>query len=63
MEATGGETAFRSRCSFAYSALACFQDGNVEVGVLPEGEEVLVSRASFGGVALQLVGAAKCRYL
>ena len=34
-----------------------FQDWNVGIGVLPEGEEVLVSRTSFGGVALQRIGA------
>jgi hypothetical protein len=33
------------------------QDGDVGVGVLPEGEEVLIGGAGFGGVALHNVGA------
>ena len=33
--------------------LGLLQDGDVGVGVFPEGEEVLVLGAGFGGVALQ----------
>jgi hypothetical protein len=32
----------RTHCNFAYSASACFKDGDVGVGVFPEGEEVFV---------------------
>jgi len=34
-----------------------FQDGDVRVGVFPEGEEILICRLGFGGVALQGVSA------
>ncbi len=37
--------------------LGCFQDGDVRVGVFPEGEEILIGGFGFGGVALQHVGA------
>jgi hypothetical protein len=37
--------------------LGLLQDGDVGVGVFPEGEEVLICRLGFGGVALQGVGA------
>ena len=37
--------------------LGFLQDGDVGVGVFPEGEEVLVNRARLGGVALKRVGA------
>jgi hypothetical protein len=33
------------------------EDGNVGVGVFPERQEILVSSAGFGGVALHGVGA------
>ena len=33
------------------------QDGDVGVGVFPEGEEVLVCSVGFGGIALESVGA------
>ncbi len=36
--------------------LGFLQDGDVGVGVFPEGEEVLVSGAGLGGVALERVG-------
>jgi hypothetical protein len=36
-----------------------FQEGDVAVGVFPEGEEVLVGSAGFGGVALNSEGAGK----
>ena len=35
-----------------------FQDGDVGIGVFPQGEEVLISAAALGGVAGQRVGAA-----
>src|SRR5579862_3086854 len=34
-----------------------FQDGNVGVGVLPQGEEILIGGAGFVGVALQRIRA------
>src|ERR1700752_3750589 len=37
--------------------LGLLQDGDVGVGVFPEGEEVLVGGAGFGSVVLQDVGA------
>jgi len=37
--------------------LGFFQDGDVGVGVFPEGEKVLVGRFRFGGVALHGIGA------
>ena len=39
--------------------LGLLQDGDVGVGVFPEGEEVLVSGFGFGGVALQGIGSSK----
>jgi hypothetical protein len=39
-------------------SLGLFQDGDVGVGVFPEGEEILIRRLSLGGVALHGVGAA-----
>ena len=38
----------RIYCNFAYSALASLQDGDVGVGVFPDGEEVLIGGAGFG---------------
>src|SRR5690242_3997054 len=37
--------------------LGLLQDGNVGVGVLPEGKEVLIRGAGFGGVALESISA------
>jgi hypothetical protein len=39
--------------------LGLFQDGDVRVGVFPEGEEVLIGGAGLGGVTLQVVSAGK----
>ena len=36
--------------------LGFLQDGDVGVGVFPEGEEILVSRLGFGGIAGEDVG-------
>src|SRR5215472_14871797 len=36
--------------------LGLFQDGNIGVGIFPEGEEILISDARFGLVACQRVG-------
>jgi hypothetical protein len=36
-----------------------FEDGNVGIGVFPEGEEILIRGAGFGGVALQHIGASE----
>ena len=46
---------FASYCNFAYSALACFQDGKVGVGVFPEGEEIFVGRErpNAGGIGIR----------
>ena len=35
------------------------QDGDVGIGVFPEGEEILIRGAGLGGVALQGIGAGK----
>ena len=37
--------------------LGFLQNGNVGVGVFPEGEEILVCTLRFGGVAREAVGA------
>jgi hypothetical protein len=37
--------------------LSLGQDGDIGVGVFPEGEEIIVSSASFRSVTLQSVGA------
>ena len=40
----------------------CFlQDGDVGVGVLPEGEEIFVSGAGFGGITCYRVGATELK--
>jgi hypothetical protein len=39
--------------------LGFLQDGDVGVGVFPEGEEVLIGGAGLGGVTLQVVSAGK----
>ena len=36
--------------------LGFFQDGDVGVGVFPEGEEILIRGAGFGGVAGHCIG-------
>jgi hypothetical protein len=36
--------------------LGLFQDGDVGVGVFPQGQEILVSSAGLAGVALQCIG-------
>ena len=37
--------------------LRLLQDGNVRISILPQREEILIRRAGFGSVALQLVSA------
>src|SRR5215472_18256714 len=44
----------KSYCSFAYSAFACFRDGDVWVGVFPEGEEVLVGGKSANASGIRI---------
>ena len=43
----------RSYCNFAYSPLGFLQDGNVGIGVFPQGEKVFVrrQRPHAGGIA------------
>ena len=41
--------------------LGFVQDGDVRVGVFPEGEEVLVFSAALGGIALERVGACQAK--
>ena len=35
------------------------EDGNIEVGVFPKGEEILIGSFRFGGVTLQHIGTSK----
>jgi len=44
---------------FRVLGFGLLQDGDVGVGVFPEGEEILIGGFRFGRVALQGVGAAK----
>ncbi len=46
-----------SYCQLRVFRLRLLKDGDVRVGVVPEGEEILIRRPSFGGFALQNVGA------
>ena len=48
-------------CNFAYSALAAFRMGDVGVGVLPEGEEILIGRSRLDVVTLQCVSATELK--
>src|SRR5271156_434667 len=41
--------------------LGFFKDGNVGIGVLPEGKEILVGGFGFGSVARHRVGAAEAK--
>jgi hypothetical protein len=44
---------------FRVLGLGLLKDGDVGVGVFPEREEILISGAGFGGVALQGIGASE----
>ena len=43
---------------FVVFGFGLFQDGDIGVGIFPEGEEILVGGLGGGGVALQSVGSA-----
>src|SRR5271167_3056187 len=54
-----------SRLQLRVLGFGFFQDGDVGVGVFPEGEEVLICGAGFDGIARHCVGAGKgemCQY-
>ena len=44
---------------FRVLRLGLFQDGDVRIGVFPEGEEVLIGRLGFGAVARNSAGSAE----
>ena len=48
---------------FRVLGLGLLQDGDVGLGVFPEGEEILVGRLSFGRVALRGMGSADVEML
>ena len=48
----GGSISLRQLCVFHFGL---DEDGNVGVGIFPRGEEILISRASFGVIALQRI--------
>jgi hypothetical protein len=52
MRAEAGQSGIAALAATRVLRLRLLQDGDVGIGVFPEGEEVLVSGAGFGSVAL-----------
>ena len=46
---------------FGVLRLCLFEDGNVGIGVFPQGQEILIRRLGFGGVALQRIRAGEAQ--